>query len=132
MGIDDDAEYARITHESVAGLEDSDSDEELFKRRMGLRSYLNQLKNSLVRVRNAKRVKEEAMQAAATADEETKGTLDELDTKEASAFVEISQKVGATASITNPPAPAKKKKGTAKGAAAKKKGVAKKKASTKK
>ena len=41
VGIDDNTEYARVTHEPVEGLEDADSPEELFKRRMGLRPYLN-------------------------------------------------------------------------------------------
>lgn len=99
---------------------------------MGIRTYLKLLKTNMVRIRNSKQVKEEAKQAAAAAPEEEKGTIaDEMDSKEAAALVEASQKVGGqTAAISNP-SPAKKAKKGAKGAA-KKKGVAKKKAPAKK
>ena len=60
IGIDDDDDFARVTHEAVAGVEDADSAEELFKRRMGIRNYLKLLKTNMVRIRNSKRVKEEA------------------------------------------------------------------------
>lgn len=118
IGIDDDTEYARVTHEPVDGIEDTDSSEELFKRRMGLRPYLNQLKMSLVRVRNAKRARQEAKVAAALADE---NTTDEISGKEASAILDASMKAGAAASITNPTSAASKKKKGAKGVAKKKK-----------
>lgn len=59
IGIDGDSKYARVTHQSVDGIEDADSPEEFYKRRMGLRRYFNQLRMSLERVRNAKRKHEE-------------------------------------------------------------------------
>lgn len=107
ISLEDDAEYAKVTHELVSGIEDGDEDEEIFKRRMGLRNYFKQLRMSLPLVQNAKRLREEARQAAATVEEEHKGTIeDEIGTKEASAIVEA---VGGDAAfITNP---SKKKKG---------------------
>ena len=60
MDIDDDTAFASANHLPVVDLEANDDEEELFKRRMGMRTYFNQLKMSLVRVRNAKAAKEEA------------------------------------------------------------------------
>ena len=60
MDIDDDTAFASATHLPVEDLEADDDEEELFKRRMGMRAYFNQLKMSLVWVRNAKAAKEEA------------------------------------------------------------------------
>ena len=45
---------------------------------MGMRHYLNQLKLSLVRVRNAKLAKEEAKKRATEASEETTANPDEV------------------------------------------------------
>ena len=68
VDIDDDIAYARATHWPVKSLEANDSEEDLFKRRMGMRKYLNQLRLNLVRVRNAKEAKETKRIAAETED----------------------------------------------------------------
>ena len=57
---DDEDSFAKACHERVQGLEDEEDLEDVFRRRMGMRHYLNQLKLSLVRVKNAKKAKEEA------------------------------------------------------------------------
>jgi len=58
LAVGDEVGYARVTHERVETLEDTDSDLELFRRRMGMRSYLKQLKQNLTRVHASKQAKE--------------------------------------------------------------------------
>lgn len=53
-----DVAFARVTHEAILGLEDSDSDSEQFFRRMGLRHYLKQLKANMLKVSASKQAKE--------------------------------------------------------------------------
>ena len=54
VDVEDENAYAEATHARVDSLEASDSDEDLFRRRMGMRTYFMKLKMSVVRVRNAK------------------------------------------------------------------------------
>ena len=74
MDIDNDSAFASATHVPVEDLEADDDEEELFKRRMCMRTYFNQLKMSLVRVRNAKAAKEEAKIKAEIANDSTQDT----------------------------------------------------------
>ena len=115
---EDDQEFAKVTHSAVAEFEANDTTEELFRRRMGLRTYLMKLKMSLVRVRNSKRIREQIK--ASEGEDGLTSTLDEISPKEASALVEAQKKVGATAAVTNPAPKTAKKKGSAKGATKKK------------
>ena len=130
MAFDDDASYGYATHAPVEDLEENDSEEELFKRRMCMRTYFNQLKMSLVRVRNAKAAKEEAMIKAEisndTAQDSTPSQItDEMTPSEASAALEV-QTAPNAAAVSNPPAKgAKKKAGVAKKKAVKKKAAKK-------
>ena len=50
LPVDDEDAYAVACYQLVENLENYDSDEVVFRRRMGMRHYLNQLKLSLVRV----------------------------------------------------------------------------------
>ena len=128
---EDDGSFASVTHVPVKSLESNDSEEELFRRRMGMRNYFMKLRMSLTRVKNAKKIKEEMKQAADEAkeggDEATiKG---EVVPKAANATLAAKQKADKAASVTNPTsssggtAKATKKKA---GATAKKKAVKKK------
>ena len=95
---------------------------------MGMRSYLNHLKMSLVRIKNAKIAKEEAAKRAEEASS-TSATPDEINPAQVTAAFEAELKAGKAAAVTNPPVKASAKKGKAGGS---KKKATKKKASTKK
>ena len=94
---------------------------------MCMRTYFNQLKMSLVRVRNAKAAKEEAKIKAEIANDSTQDATpsqitDELTPSQASAAL-AAQTTPNVAAVSNPPAKgAKKKAGVAKKKAVKKKG----------
>ena len=54
LSIDDARGFSSATLEPVPELEADDSEEEQFKRRMGMRTYFKHLNMSLVRIRNSK------------------------------------------------------------------------------
>lgn len=60
VDAEDEETYAKVTHAEISEFEASDSKEELFKRRMGMRTYLMKLKMSLPLVKNAKASREKA------------------------------------------------------------------------
>ena len=128
LELDDEDGYAKATYAFVEDLEESDSEQEIFKRRMGMRKYFNQLKMSLVRIKNAKEAKEEAAKRAKEATANS-AIPDEIQPAQAAAAFESELKGSKTAAVTNPPIKASAKKGKAGGA---KKKATKKKATKKK
>lgn len=63
---EDEEAYAKLTHAPVNEFEASDSKEDHFKRRMGMRTYLMKLKMSMPLVKNAKVAREKARLAQAS------------------------------------------------------------------
>ena len=92
VDIDDDSAYARATHLPVENLETDDTEEELFRRRMGMRNYLKLLKMSRVAVRNAKQAKEEAKQSAPATEQSASTVTGEVTPKQATAALEAASK----------------------------------------
>lgn len=77
-----------------------------------MRNYLKHLRMGLNGIKKAKQVQQQVKSAADSV--ESKGTLDEITPKQASAIVDAAQKGVAAASVTNPPVKSAKKKGASK------------------
>jgi len=56
VSIDDESQYASACHNTVDEFESADSQEEIFKRRMGMRNYLKHLRMGLNGIKKAKQV----------------------------------------------------------------------------
>ena len=67
--IGDDDAFMEASYKRVRGLEDNDSEEVLFSRRMGMRDYLRMLRISRVKIRDSVENKRKAAEAKAKAKE---------------------------------------------------------------